>query len=374
MEFNGGHKALQPKVSVIVPVYNVEKFLAGCLNSAINQTLVDIEIICVEDGSTDNSAMILKEYSKQDSRIRVIWHERNLGTGLARKHGVLAARGEYIMFLDSDDEFFPHACEVAYTSIKTNKTDVLEFGVKSVDSSGRKMYIAFLETEESTCLKDINLLYLWQKGKLKNWTILNKIFKVELCKKTFLEMEDAYYIMAEDVYISCIYWYYACSISMIEEELYLYHWGVGISTQIHSVITLDYYKKLLGVKDSLDAIIRFITSKPDKDKYNPFVQKIHDDWLHLAVSLWHENLAEEDKSEGFLELSQKWGMEETTKGLLWLINALINNGKQELTAMQQRAFDAELNLNAIRTGWSFKLGRIITYIPRKARDIFIKQD
>lgn len=360
---------MQPKVSVVIPVYNVEKFLAGCLDSVIKQTLADIEIICVEDGSTDNSAAILKKYCMQDSRLRVLWHERNLGTGMARKSGVLAARGEYIMFLDSDDELFLHACETAYAAIKRNGTDVLEFGVKSIDSAGQAKKIDFLETENIPYLEDKNLLHLWLKGKLKNWTILNKIFRAGLCKRAFREMEDAFYIMAEDTYISCIYWYYGRSISMIQEELYLYHWGVGISTQIHPAITLDYYKKLLGEKDSLDAIIRFINSKPDKDEYKTFVLKFHDDWLHLAVSLWQGNLAERDKGEGLLALTQKWGMEETAEGLLWLMNSNREQEKvrlkQELTIAQQRALDAELNLKAVKAGWSFRIGRIITSIPRK---------
>ena len=158
---------VQPKVSVIIPIYNVEKYLAGCLNSVINQTLADIEIICVEDGSTDNSKIILAEYEKAESRIRVIWHSDNMGTGMARKHGVLAAQGQYIMFLDSDDELFPQACEVAYAAILKNKTDVVQFGVKVVNKEGKTMQFEHLCIDESGRLEDYNLLCLRQKGKLK---------------------------------------------------------------------------------------------------------------------------------------------------------------------------------------------------------------
>ena len=132
---------MQPKVSVIIPVYNAEKYLAGCLNSVINQTLAGIEIICVEDGSTDNSKKILAEYEKADSRIRVIWHSNNMGIVTTRKHGVLAAQGQYIMFLDSDDELFSHACETAYTAIEKNKTDVLEFGGLTVNIAARTVSV-----------------------------------------------------------------------------------------------------------------------------------------------------------------------------------------------------------------------------------------
>ena len=90
------------KVSIIVPVYNIEKYLAKCLDSLINQTLEDIEIICVNDGSTDNSAEILNEYAQKDCRIKII-NQDNAGLSAARNTGINAANGEYIGYVDSDD-------------------------------------------------------------------------------------------------------------------------------------------------------------------------------------------------------------------------------------------------------------------------------
>ena len=93
-----------PKVSVIIPVYNVEEYLRECLDSIVKQTLREIEIICVDDGSTDNSLEILKEYAKKDNRITVIT-QKNLHAGVARNAGLAVAKGEYLSFLDSDDFF-----------------------------------------------------------------------------------------------------------------------------------------------------------------------------------------------------------------------------------------------------------------------------
>lgn len=91
-----------PKVSIIVPIYNVEKYLRECLDSILNQTLKDIEIICVNDGSTDDSLEILREYEKKDSRIKVI-DKNNEGVGIARNNGIDAAAGEFVCFMDPDD-------------------------------------------------------------------------------------------------------------------------------------------------------------------------------------------------------------------------------------------------------------------------------
>ena len=90
-----------PKVSVIVPVYNTEEYLCKCLDSIIEQTLKEIEIICIDDGSNDNSLDILKNYAKKDKRITVI-SQKNLHAGVARNAGITVAKGEYLSFLDSD--------------------------------------------------------------------------------------------------------------------------------------------------------------------------------------------------------------------------------------------------------------------------------
>lgn len=93
-----------PKVSVIIPVYNTEKYLCECLDNVINQTLKEIEIICIDDGSTDNSFEILKEYATKDSRF-VILQQKNMGAGIARNGGIETAKGEFLAFLDADDYY-----------------------------------------------------------------------------------------------------------------------------------------------------------------------------------------------------------------------------------------------------------------------------
>lgn len=110
-----------PKVSVIIPVYNVEQYLRECLDSVINQTLKEIEIICVDDGSTDRSLEILKEYAKKDNRITVMRQE-NKGSGPARNNGIIKAKGEFIAFMDSDD-MYPNKNTLEHmytTAIKNN--------------------------------------------------------------------------------------------------------------------------------------------------------------------------------------------------------------------------------------------------------------
>ncbi|MBS7046628.1 MAG: glycosyltransferase family 2 protein, partial [Eubacterium sp.] len=106
-----------PKISIIVPVCNVEKYLSKCLDSIVNQTLKEIEIICIDDGSTDDSGAILDSYSQKDSRIKVI-HKKNSGYGNSMNVGMDCAEGEYIGIVESDDCILPEMYEELYKAAK----------------------------------------------------------------------------------------------------------------------------------------------------------------------------------------------------------------------------------------------------------------
>lgn len=116
----------KPKVSVILPVYNVEKYLRQCLDSIVGQTLKDIEIICVDDGSTDSSFEILQEYAQKDKRVIAV-RQQNGGAGAARNNGLRMAKGECLSFLDSDDFFEPDMLEQAYNQLKADDAQFVVF-------------------------------------------------------------------------------------------------------------------------------------------------------------------------------------------------------------------------------------------------------
>ena len=116
------------KISVLVPVYNVEKYLEDALQSLLNQTFSDIEIICVNDGSKDNSLTLLKKFENKDSRIKII-NKKNGGCGSARNRALDEAKGDYIYFFDPDDYILPNAFEELYKNITNNNSDLVIFKI-----------------------------------------------------------------------------------------------------------------------------------------------------------------------------------------------------------------------------------------------------
>ena len=125
-------------LSVIIPVYNVEKYLKKCLDSVLNQEFKNFEIICIDDCSTDSSLKILKEYAKSNERIKVLQNNTNLGLGLTRNIGLNAAMGKYIHFLDSDDFLNKDAYNIVNKAILEFKSiDVLVFSYEIFNEKNR---------------------------------------------------------------------------------------------------------------------------------------------------------------------------------------------------------------------------------------------
>lgn len=122
-----GNKFEMCKISIIIPVYNVEPYLRQCLDSVLEQSFTEFEVICIDDCSTDNSLKILYEYQKIDTRLRILEFEENKGSSLARNKGMEIAKGKYIYFLDADDWIMPNALQEMFEKAEQYSTDVVLF-------------------------------------------------------------------------------------------------------------------------------------------------------------------------------------------------------------------------------------------------------
>ncbi len=142
-----------PLVSVIIPVYNAEKYLRECLDSVINQTLTEIEIICVDDGSTDSSLNILREYEAKDRRFRVLT-QKNQFAGVARNNGMAIAKGTFFAFLDADDYYTPDALGVLYSLAEQHSLDIIKASFFNLET-GEKPY----DTQYSTNTRTNSNIY-----------------------------------------------------------------------------------------------------------------------------------------------------------------------------------------------------------------------
>lgn len=207
-------------VSIIIPVYNVESFLEECLDSVCSQTYTALDIVCVNDGSTDSSLYILNKYEKRDSRIKVVSKD-NGGLSSARNAGLQLCKGEYILFVDSDDILVPNAVEIMMSELNNTKSDVLVFGAElfpkeNIENSG---LVSLLSPEKQTYQgAEITETMIFDVG-CCNIFVWNKLFKRSaLCDIIFDEDillgEDRCYLF--DVFPK------VQKVSIINDKLYLY--------------------------------------------------------------------------------------------------------------------------------------------------------
>lgn len=206
------------KISIIIPIYNAEKYLNQTLYSVVNQTFKDIEIICIDDCSRDHSREILEKFSSTDQRIRCIYQEENAGVGIARKMGVSVSTGEYIMFLDADDGLKLDACGELYRSIVKERVDILQFGT-SVTSYGN-IGDDTLENLEKLLAPYSGRILSEYSGRIVNacfseekfgFTLWNKIYRGDIVRHAMKYYCDDRFDIAEDLYLFFLIGFFAKS-------------------------------------------------------------------------------------------------------------------------------------------------------------------
>lgn len=191
-------KAKKPKISVIIPVYNTEKYLPLCLDSLINQTLRELEIICVNDGSKDNSLKILNKYKTKDNRIKVI-NIKNQGVSEARNVGLGAAKGEYITFVDSDDYLDLSAYEMLYEYAKKDNVDIIQMGIRKFkdNQDNYEMNLGFSDSPVISARRLLRMSlsnYVWDK--LYKHNVVNGKRKLRFVKNINLAEDTCFSYMA----------------------------------------------------------------------------------------------------------------------------------------------------------------------------------
>lgn len=243
-------------VSVVLPIYNVEKYLNRCIKSVINQSYKNLEIILVDDGSPDNCPTLCDEWAKKDNRIKVI-HKKNAGLGYARNTGIENATGEYICFFDSDDYIALDTIEKVYSLAVQEKSDMVVFGFCNVKANGETGKAVIPHTEKTTFsgqeVQDLFLVDLIgpdvKNGKQTNlwmsaWACLYSLEMIQRASWRFVSERE---IISEDIYSLLGLYKYVSRVSVLSEALYFYCENAGSLTHTYKK---DRYCKIKNFYDA----------------------------------------------------------------------------------------------------------------------------
>ena len=254
------------KISVIIPVYNVEKYIDKSMDSVLNQTYKNLEIILVDDGSKDSSGKICDEYAKKDERIKVI-HQENGGLSAARNAGLDIATGKYVMFLDSDDFFENNSCEVLYNEIESKDADYVVGNYIHVTYEGEKWEKPLFDTNIYDNFK-LSINDYEKSFFVMNSVVWNKIFKREFIEKLNLRFIPR--AIAEDAIFSTYVYVHTDKGYFINDVVYNYRQNqenVSISTNC----TKQYFE---GLNNSYKLIFNNFDSTNNIGFYRFFYARI----------------------------------------------------------------------------------------------------
>ncbi|RAP52088.1 MAG: hypothetical protein BZ137_09215 [Methanosphaera sp. rholeuAM130] len=284
------------KVSVILPVYNMERYLSKCLDTLLNQSLRDIEIICINDGSKDDSLKILKKYQSKDKRIKII-NQKNQGAGVARNKGMELATGEYISFLDADDFFDVNMLKHSYEKSKENNADICIFEAFLFDNITQNYDI---------CTFNVKKEFLPKQNVFNRTHVSSNIFKNimgwpwdKLYKRSFIESNHLKFQeqrTTNDMYFVYISLIKASRICILEEALVYQRRNVPTSLSSTRELSWDcFYHALMKIKEELIKMNIYDEYKQDFVNYA------------LVSCLWNFNsLKEPSARKLFHKLRSGW--------------------------------------------------------------------
>lgn len=358
----------QPKVSVIIPVYNTEPYLRQCLDSVVNQTLKDIEIICVDDGSTDGSLSILKEYEQKDLRVTVI-SQPNEGQSSARNNALRCAQGEYIDFLDSDDYLALDALEKALRAARENDLDAVVFGVEPFYQSewlARNPPVVYRQRAEATGVMT-GVQYV-KTAKDRGTYIVTAW--IALWRRALLEKNGVTFkkgIIHEDNLFSFQAYMAAERVMRIPDRLY--HRRLREDSIMTRPVSA---KNVIGYFTCAVGVMQYGLRNEDTDKereikreYTRMIQETRRNYM--AISDEERKKAvfpSERENELFLQLTKEW-LDLKASGEPQ--KARIDRLCRELETQQKRADTLQHDPDCVHRSASFRLGRAVAWLPRKLR-------
>ena len=286
----------EPLVSVIVPVYNTEKYLRRCLDSIVWQSYKNIELICVNDASSDNCQSILEAYSDSDKRIKLVVHKNNMGLFKARISGVEIATGKYVMFVDSDDYISCDWIRLLVNKAEKENLDIVVGQWIYEYEDGKRYYLNMdpLHAPIKYNWDEVLTAYMAQQGTCFSWQLVwNKIYKMSLWKDSLCELksfsdEHSGLTMCEDMAFSIALWSRAKSVANITSgALYYYYQHMGQSTNTQSNSKDNIIKKMSEALEVFNFIENRLKAIGKEERYKKDLYL----WKLLYAKIYNNDLA-----------------------------------------------------------------------------------
>lgn len=299
----------EPKISLVIRARNVERSIGRTLESALSQTLPEIELICVDNHSVDKTLDVIRGYMEQDTRITLIKHEKDLGPLASDIIGMKIARGEFVTFLDADDAMPADACEIMYRQAKVRACDIIHFPAEVIAKGP-------VESDRVVNTERFSRPYpapLWgeeisRKSVLERkygWNLWGKLFRRDICKKVAECVPSIYLAYADDMLVYTFLAYFAESYFGETDAKPCYQYYIGGGDTTIAFIALDDFRRSCSALRAKDILTQFFTSRNEFEEYKEYCYLIPQHLMNDLMYVWLKRLRLEDQREGFQFLCQE---------------------------------------------------------------------
>jgi len=307
----------KPFFSIIIPAYNVEKYIDRAISSVLSQSFQDFEIIIVNDGSVDKTANIINGYAEKTEKINVINHLKNESQHVSRMDGVAASNGQYVLFLDADDYFTDSALKILYDEVQKNQGyDFYEFGY--IRQPSRKKTLPLFAGEN-------RFSAFFTRDKYPVHTMWDKVYETNMLKKSFSLMEREYINNTEDLYESIVVAYHAKKILKIKKVIINYTINTGIST-----VYKDYDKTIAFInvsKKGVELIRNFLKLNNQNIDLNNLTYNL----IRRIMQDIYSQKRDEDKKKLLLMLTEYFDAKLILECLYYRQEAITNSMNYKLS-------------------------------------------
>ena len=306
-------------ISIIIPVYNAQKTISRAIDSVLAQTYPNIELIIVDDASTDQTATIVRQYESRFANIRMVQHTNNKQLLEARRTGVVHAKGKYILFLDADDEIDPNVCLQCEEYMRKD-FDIIQFGIKLKYSTpiskdqARRDY-SFFKFNAATLHSD-NITHFTFRDRLASWNICGKLFKRSILSEAFKNITQTRIFLAED---ACLY-FIASTIADTYIGIptilgYVYYIDIGDSSASEKLFTLKQFKQSCATLDADKLIYKYLKTSSLLNRFHEDYESLHRTFLLAIAGRILDMMKEEDVPAAFDYFSNICPAEEVTASI-----------------------------------------------------------
>lgn len=338
-----------PQISVIIPAYNNSRYLPECVRSITRQEFADLEVIIVDDASTDDTPAVAAKLATEDSRIRFIQHDKNSGTLASRKTGILSSKGKFVMLMDQDDELALNALAALNSFVEMHRADIYHFGVQvqAANSSAQQAatgMTTFLTPKPRQLTEEDILATQFSPNNGFDWHVHHKMYAGDFARSAYTMAADQRLVLSDDLYMSFILDATASTyIGIPDSPWYIYHLGRGdtLGQQLTTDALATMAQRDAQALSMLRNFVEHNRGDISRSDWDERLADVQNRLIEHTMNEWKDNLPDNAKDNALQCILDNWSPDTVCGELYRYVRDhayayLVSQNKSSATSLEEK--------------------------------------